>query len=108
MSFASVLKKLRESKGINQKELAQQLGLSKSAISMYEGGYREPDFETLEVIADYFNVDMNYLHGLKARSNSGPLTNDELLLQDINKLPQEYKDKITDLIRLYVDAAESK
>jgi len=30
---------------------------------MYERGEREPDFETLEAIADYFNVDMNYLTG---------------------------------------------
>lgn len=30
---------------------------------MYERGRREPDFETLEVIADYFNVDMDYLIG---------------------------------------------
>lgn len=30
---------------------------------MYENGNREPDFETLEAFADYFNVDMNYLTG---------------------------------------------
>ncbi len=30
---------------------------------MYENGKREPDFNTLEVIADYFNVDMNFLLG---------------------------------------------
>lgn len=30
---------------------------------MYENGDREPDFETLEVIADFFNVDMDYLMG---------------------------------------------
>ncbi len=35
--------------------------ISKSAISMYENGNREPDFETLEAIADFFNVDINLL-----------------------------------------------
>lgn len=30
---------------------------------MYENGEREPDFETLEAIADFFNVDMDYLIG---------------------------------------------
>ena len=30
---------------------------------MYENGAREPDFETLELIADYFNVDTDYLLG---------------------------------------------
>ena len=30
---------------------------------MYETGAREPDFETLEIIADFFNVDTDYLLG---------------------------------------------
>ena len=35
---------------------------------MYENGEREPGFELLETIADYFNVDMNYLLGKKDSS----------------------------------------
>lgn len=61
--FSNTLKRLRKSKGITQAELAKDLGVSKSTISMYEIGAREPDFETLEALADYFNVDMNYLTG---------------------------------------------
>ncbi|MCB6475556.1 helix-turn-helix domain-containing protein [Emergencia timonensis] len=61
MAFNDRLKELRERKGISQASLADDLGVSKSAISMYERGERNPDFETLETIADYFNVDMNYL-----------------------------------------------
>ncbi|WP_101698537.1 helix-turn-helix domain-containing protein [Clostridium minihomine] len=61
--FSNTLKQLRKNKGLTQAELAQELGMSKSSISMYEIGAREPDFETLEAFADYFNVDMNYLTG---------------------------------------------
>jgi repressor LexA len=62
MAFANQLKKLRKSRGLNQEELAEQLGFSsKSTLSHYETGRRSPDFETLELIADYFNVDMNTL-----------------------------------------------
>ncbi len=61
--FADTLKQLRESRGLTQRDLANQLQISKSAISMYENGEREPSFETLEAIADYFNVDMNMLIG---------------------------------------------
>ena len=39
-------------------------------ISMYERGQRELNFETLELIADYFNVDMNYLMGKSNIKNS--------------------------------------
>ena len=61
--FKSVFKQLRKAKGITQGELADALGITRSRLSMYELGQREPDFETLELIADYFNVDMDYLMG---------------------------------------------
>ena len=61
--FKNVFKNLRIKTGYTQDGLAEALGLSRSTVSMYETGNREPDFETLEVIADYFNVDMNYLSG---------------------------------------------
>lgn len=59
--FSDVLRQLRLNANLNQEELAKKLGCSKSAISMYENGTREPNLETLEAIADYFNVDMNTL-----------------------------------------------
>lgn len=59
--FPNTLKELRARKGITQAELAEALGVGKSTISMYEVGAREPDFEMLEAIADYFNVNLTYL-----------------------------------------------
>ena len=63
--FSKVLKGLRKKCGLTQQELADELKLAKSTISMYENGKREPDFETEELIADYFNVDINTLRGIK-------------------------------------------
>ncbi len=54
---------LRSQLDMTQRQLADALGLSESTVGMYERGHREPDFETLEAIADYFNVDMDYLTG---------------------------------------------
>ena len=62
-NFAKVFKSLRTQHKLTQQELATKLGVSRSAIGMYENGEREPDFETLEAIADFFNVDMDYLFG---------------------------------------------
>ena len=59
--FSKQLRKLRLSHKLTQIELAKRLGLSYSAISMYERGERQPNFETLEIIADYFNVPMSSL-----------------------------------------------
>lgn len=63
MEFKEVLKSLRKEKSISQDELASLLKISRSTVAMYEQGRREPDFETLEKIADFFNVDMAYLLG---------------------------------------------
>lgn len=68
MNFAERLRDLRTQKGLSQIELAKKLGLSNSTISMYERGEREPDFETLDLIGDFFNVDVNYLLGKEAGS----------------------------------------
>ncbi len=63
MAFKDELKRLRKQDGLTQAELSSRLGIAKSTISMYECGNREPDFETLELFADFFNVDMNRLIG---------------------------------------------
>lgn len=61
--FKNVFKRLRTASHLTQADIAQKLGIAKSTISMYENGNREPDFETLEKIADFFNVDIDYLLG---------------------------------------------
>lgn len=61
--FAQRLKELRQSKGLSQKALAECLKVSKSSINMYEHDERQPNFETLEIIADFFNCDIDYLLG---------------------------------------------
>lgn len=63
MNFKTRLRMLRRDKGLSQTQLGNVLGLSTSTISMYENGNREPDFETLELIADYFNVDIGFILG---------------------------------------------
>ena len=63
MTFGQVLKLLRTESDLTQKQLADVLGVSESTVGMYERGQREPAFEMLEAIADYFNVDMDYLTG---------------------------------------------
>ncbi len=63
--FCDALKCLRNKKDLTQEQLAKILGIAKSTISMYESGNRTPDFETVELIADYFNVSIDYLIGRK-------------------------------------------
>ncbi len=63
MEFKDMLKYFRKREGLTQGELAAKLKVSPSRISMFEAGEREPDFETEEKIADFFNTDLNTLRG---------------------------------------------
>lgn len=55
------LKQLRQSRGISQLKLAMDLGLNQNSISRYESGVREADYRTLILLADYFDVSLDYL-----------------------------------------------
>ena len=59
----SRLKKLREERGLNQIELANILHISASAIGMYETDKRDPSDELKMLIADFFDVSVDYLVG---------------------------------------------
>ena len=73
-TFKERLKALRTEKGWSQQRLADELEISKSSVNMYERGEREPSFETMEAIADIFNVDMDYLYGRTDVKIANPVT----------------------------------
>lgn len=62
-SFGRILKELRESKGLSQRKLGDDLGVSNQTVSFWETSQRECDFDTLIAIADYFSVSVDYLLG---------------------------------------------
>jgi transcriptional regulator with XRE-family HTH domain len=62
--FKERFKQLRESKGLTQYQLAEELNLGRASISNYELGTRTPDIDVLVRIANYFNVTTDYLTGI--------------------------------------------
>ncbi|WJE51188.1 helix-turn-helix transcriptional regulator [Bacillus cereus] len=57
------LKELIDSRGINQQQLADAIGLSHVSIYYYVEGKKSPGTKTLKKIANYFNVTTDYLLG---------------------------------------------
>ncbi len=55
------IKELRKKKNITQLKLAFDLNVSQNTLSRYETGEREPSYDVLIKIADYFNVSIDYL-----------------------------------------------
>ena len=61
--FKIALKKLRENKGMSQYQFAKEFGVAQSTVGSWESGAREPNFDTLNRLADYFGVSTDYLLG---------------------------------------------
>lgn len=62
MSFASRLRQAREQAGLTQLELAEKLGVTKSAIGNYENGVSSPKWDVLVRIFDVLHVEPNFLY----------------------------------------------
>jgi transcriptional regulator with XRE-family HTH domain len=61
--FGKRLNQLRDKLGLTQKELSSRLGIPRTTYSGYENGSREPDHQTMEKFANYFDVSIDYLLG---------------------------------------------
>lgn len=55
------LREIRKKKGISQLKLASDLEMNQNSISRYETGSHEADYKTLILLADYFDVSIDYL-----------------------------------------------
>ena len=63
MSFPERLKELRISRNLTQKQVYEGISMSMLGYQRYEYGTREPSFQKLIALADYFNVSLDYLVG---------------------------------------------
>ena len=61
--FPERLRTMRMARNLTQGDLGKRIGVSASAVGMYEQGRREPSFEILEALADVFNVPIDALYG---------------------------------------------
>ncbi|MFR1270908.1 MAG: helix-turn-helix domain-containing protein [Eubacterium sp.] len=55
------LKKIRKDRGMTQIALQMQTGIEQALISKYETGERVPPTETLIILADFFNTNIDFL-----------------------------------------------
>lgn len=59
--LGALIATMRKSRGMSQSQLADMIGRKQNSISSYESGRREPDMDTLEALADAFNVPLSSL-----------------------------------------------
>ena len=64
LNFGKILKELRQKSGLTQKQLAAQMGVTKSLISFYELQERVPSPSVLIKLSTIFHVSTDYLLGI--------------------------------------------
>jgi transcriptional regulator with XRE-family HTH domain len=93
------LKELRKEKGISLKELGSVIGVAESTMSLYENGKRQPDYETLLKLAEYFDVTVDYL--LRGNSNFERLPEELIILnRSAKKMSPEKRKKLLEMARV--------
>lgn len=70
--FRIRLKELREARGLSQYSFADAFGISQSTIGNWEAGKREPNFDTMQRLADFFGVSVDYLLGRESAPDGPP------------------------------------
>lgn len=87
---------LRKSKKLSQYEAAEKLGFSRGKLANYEQGSRQPDYDTLQKIAEFYDVSMDYLFARTDKPKNED--NDNLFFFDMEGLSskeiQDIKDHI--------------
>ena len=82
MVFANNLKKLRTEKGLSQRELAEQLYVTRTSVNRWECGNRLPDAKMITRLSEVLDVDVNILLNAAAQSDENPI----VIIVDDNKV----------------------
>lgn len=103
------LKELRKNKKVSQQVIADYFGVTRGTVSNWEIGRREPDLETLEKLAKFYGVNLNYFQSediqddildLLARTNK-IFKNENVTESDKLKIYEN-------LMRIYISSKDNK
>lgn len=84
------IKSLRVHSGMNQVQLAERLGVTKSAVNAWETGTNSPSLSYIIKLAQIFGVSTDYLLGVNER-----------LTVDITSLDELQQQAVTLMIKLF-------
>lgn len=104
-SFAEKLRELRKEEKITIVELSKRIGYSKSIISYWENGVKEPTLSALEKLTNYFGITIGELVGDDDLQNSNKLTREEVkVIDSYRKLSRDGKALVQNTISTILHA----
>ena len=101
---AERLRKAREWKNLKQIQVKEKTGINNKTLSGYEKGVSEPDLETLKILANTYEVSIDWVSGHSDNSNTNNVINDEEardIIEDLYKLPEDKRQLIKEIIKSY-------
>ena len=104
---------LREKRGISQKELARQLGITAASLSRYENNLYDPKSTIITNLSQILNTSTDYLLGItsdyRVSTNSDQVSENDLRIWELYRsLSQEDKLRIEERILTLFELHEKK
>jgi len=103
------LAQLREELGLTRKEVAEKLNIDQTTYGKYELSKRQPDYDTLQKIASFFNVSVDYLLGrTNVRNSNNNIDEDfpddvKVLMRSVSKLTDKQKEIVKRLVQEFIN-----
>ena len=100
----NIVKELRKKAGIQQKELAISIGVSRPTVSEWESNKKDPSGDRLKKLADFFGVDELMILGkgvvdLTDTPDGTPKTDEARIVSGaIDKMPKEQREAILNMM----------
>lgn len=107
--FSTRLAQLREELGLTRKEVAEKLNIDQTTYGKYELSKRQPDYDTLQKIASFYNVSVDYLLGRTNVRNSNNNTDEDfpddvkVLMRSVSKLTDKQKEIVKRLVQEFIN-----
>lgn len=100
MKFGDILRELLEERDITQRQLAKDLNIAPSTLGNYICNVREPDFEMLKKLSNYFQVSIDYLL-------NNPIQNDISLNYEDYKLLHIFHSLTSEQREIYIEQGKA-
>ena len=93
MTYSERLRALREDNDLTQADIAKVLGTTYQYYSTYESGKRELPFSRAIILAQFYNVSLDYIAGISQDTQKGEIAKYKRFSEKINEAVEELNSK---------------
>jgi transcriptional regulator with XRE-family HTH domain len=102
MNVGNRLRKARENRNLSQLEVSKRTNINNKTLSRYENDGAEPDFNTLKILAELYDVPMAYFFDGDTENSYDlrDLLKDKEVMWEGEKLGEEEKEKAIEILNI--------